>query len=284
MKLVDCQGRVRRFVADAASVCTDAGSVGHKLFHKGPACLPDRFFHPSLAGHGSISIEGTEAHHLIHVLRAKPGLEVILFDGSGAEFLARVERVERSTVRLAVVESREVDRELPVSVTLGVALPKGDRQRWLVEKATELGITRLTPLVTARGVAQPTRETLRRLERAVIEASKQCGRNRLMQIAVPVCWSDFLLAAGSATKLFADPGGSALSIDLLSQFSAALEILLAIGPEGGLTDAEVDEAVGTGWQAVDLGRRILRIETAAIALVAAVTLPIPRPSPLVPGA
>jgi 16S rRNA (uracil1498-N3)-methyltransferase len=246
--------------------------------------LPDRFFHPSLAGHGSISIEGTEAHHLIHVLRAKPGLEVILFDGSGAEFLARVERVERSTVRLAVVESREVDRELPVSVTLGVALPKGDRQRWLVEKATELGITRLTPLVTARGVAQPTRETLRRLERAVIEASKQCGRNRLMQIAVPVCWSDFLLAAGSATKLFADPGGSALSIDLLSQFSAALEILLAIGPEGGLTDAEVDEAVGTGWQAVDLGRRILRIETAAIALVAAVTLPIPRPSPLVPGA
>ena len=101
---------------------------------------------------------------MIHVLRAKPGLEVILFDGSGLEFLARVERIERATVRLAVLERRAVDRESPLRLTLGVALPKGDRQRRLIEKATELGVARLVPLVTARSVAQPTAESLRRLE------------------------------------------------------------------------------------------------------------------------
>ena len=122
---------------------------------------------------------------MIHVLRAKPGLEVMLFDGSGSEFLARVEKVERSAVRLTVVERRIVDRELPKPLTLGIALPKGDRQRWLMEKATGLGVTQLTPLITERGVAQPTDDARRRLERAVIEASKQCGRNRLMVVAVP---------------------------------------------------------------------------------------------------
>ena len=146
---------------------------------------------------------------------------MILFDGSGAEFLARVERVERSVVRLTIIERREVDRELPCDVTLGVALPKGERQRWLVEKATELGVSRLVPLVTTRGVAQPTVETLRRLGRAVVEASKQCGRNRLMQIEEPLGWSDFVQGArdkgqstrdGSARiRLFAHPGGARLS-------------------------------------------------------------------------
>jgi 16S rRNA (uracil1498-N3)-methyltransferase len=239
--------------------------------------LPDRFFHPSLAGQNVVSIDGTEAHHLIHVLRAKPGLEVILFDGSGAEFLARVEQVERSAVRLAVLERREVDRELPVNVTLGVALPKGDRQRWLIEKATELGVARLAPLVTVRGVTQPASETLRRFERGVIEASKQCGRNRLMPITEPVRWSDYIAVAGIAPRFFAHPGGGALTSETITQLGNAREIVLAIGPEGGLTEAEVEEALAAGWQAIDLGRRILRIETAAIALVAAVTLPIPRP-------
>ncbi|HEV3417923.1 MAG TPA: 16S rRNA (uracil(1498)-N(3))-methyltransferase [Pirellulales bacterium] len=245
--------------------------------------MPDRFYHSSLAAQSSVSIDGTEAHHLIHVLRAKPGLEVVLFDGGGGEFLARVERVERSAVRLAVLERREVDRELPAGVTLGVALPKGDRQRWLIEKATELGVARFVPLVTARGVAQPAGEALRRFERAVIDASKQCGRNRLMQIAEPARWNDCIAAAGSAAKLFAHPGGMSISIDSLSQVSSAGEIVLAIGPEGGLTDAEADAALAAGWQAVDLGRRILRIETAAIALVAAVTLPASGLRPPVPG-
>jgi 16S rRNA (uracil1498-N3)-methyltransferase len=245
--------------------------------------LPDRFFHSSLGDQDSVSLDGAEAHHLIHVLRAAPGADVILFDGSGAEFLARVERVERSVVRLTIIERREIDRELPCDVTLGVALPKGERQRWLVEKATELGVSRLVPLVTTRGVAQPTLETLRRLRRAVVEASKQCGRNRLMQISEPLGWSDFVQAArdkgqraGEAlVRLLAHPGGMSL-LNCGNEQRGTFNFVLAVGPEGGLTDVEAQQARDAGWQAVDLGSRILRVETAAIALVAAITVPLPR--------
>jgi 16S rRNA (uracil1498-N3)-methyltransferase len=245
--------------------------------------LPDRFFHPSLAEQDSVSLDGAEAHHLIHVLRAALGTEVILFDGTGAEFLARVERTERSSVRLKIIERREVDRELPCVVSLGVALPKGDRQRWLVEKATELGVTRLVPLVTVRGVAQPTADALRRLRRTVIEASKQCGRNRLMEIGEPLAWSDFVKGGADsgqrqkepAARLFGQPGGIRLAEYRLGPGSAA-SILLAIGPEGGFTDDESSKALDADWQAIDLGPRILRVETAAIALVAAITVALPR--------
>ncbi len=245
--------------------------------------MPDRFFHPSLADQDAVSLEGPEAHHLIHVLRAAPGSEVVLFDGSGTEFLARIERIERSAVRLTIIDRREVDRELPREVRLGVALPKGDRQRWLVEKATELGVTRLVPLITTRGVAQPTVEALRRLKRTVIEASKQCGRNRLLEISEPHDWSEFVKVAESpgsgptapVVRLFAHPGAMALA-DCRCEASAAAGFALAVGPEGGLTNEECRVASESGWQAVDLGPRILRVETAAIALVAAVTVTRPR--------
>jgi 16S rRNA (uracil1498-N3)-methyltransferase len=244
--------------------------------------LPDRFFHPSLDRQDSVSLEAAEAHHLIHVMRAAPGTEVVLFDGSGAEFLARVERIERSAVRLAIVQRREVDRELPCDLTLGVALPKGDRQRWLIEKATELGVTRVVPLITTRGVAQPTVEALRRLKRAVIEASKQCGRNRLMQIDEPRAWDGFIQDTRSGGKetnqsiarLVAHPGGVSLA-DCRCDVSKTVTFVVAVGPEGGLTEEECRRAADAGWQLVNLGPRILRVETAAIALIAAITAKLP---------
>ena len=186
-------------------------------------------------------------------------------------------------MRLTIVERRDVDRELPCEISLGVALPKGDRQRWLIEKATELGVARLVPLVTTRGVAQPTVEALRRLKRTVIEASKQCGRNRLMEISEPLAWSEFVNVAQSSkseptvpvVRQFAHPGAMALA-DCRREPSPAAGFALAVGPEGGLTDEECREAADSGWQAIDLGPRILRVETAAIVLVAAVTATLPR--------
>lgn len=195
---------------------------------------------------------------------------MILFDGSGAEFLARVEQVERSSVRLAILERREVDRESRVAITLGVAMPKGERQRWLIEKATELGVTTLTPLITERSVAQPTGEALRRFERAVIEASKQCGRNRLMKITPAVRWIDFVASerAEDTVQMFAHPCGTVRSAELTAAIKSATKIALAVGPEGGFTAAEVEQAIDRQWMAIDLGPRILRVETAALALVA----------------
>jgi len=164
-----------------------------------------------------------------------------------------------------MVERRAVDRETTRRVTLAVALPKGDRQRWLVEKATELGAARLVPVVCERGVAQPNEKAQGRLRRTVVEASKQCGRNRLMEIAEPVDWATLIdSTAGIPTRLIAHPGAATGTPNLLPEADA----IVAIGPEGGFTPAEVDAALAAGWQTIDLGRRILRVETAALAVLA----------------
>jgi 16S rRNA (uracil1498-N3)-methyltransferase len=227
--------------------------------------MADRYFVETPIVSDRAVLADAEAHHLVHVMRAKPGLEVVLFDGTGAEFLARVERTGRSEVELQVLARQEVDRELPVPLVLGVALPKGDRQKWLVEKTVELGVGQLVPLITCRSVAQPVEKALERLRRAVIEASKQCGRNRLMDIAEPQPWGEFVRnTTPTDRRWLAHPGTKKrqpLSLD-----QPPHRVLLAVGPEGGFTDDEVDQAIEAGWDMVDLGPRILRVETAALLL------------------
>jgi 16S rRNA (uracil1498-N3)-methyltransferase len=216
-------------------------------------------------------LEEAEAHHAAHVMRAKPGDLVTLFDGSGCEFAAHIARIARSTVEVEIIERREVDRELPLTLTLGVALPKGDRQRWLVEKAVELGVAEIVPLVTARSIADPGRT---KLDRAVIEASKQCGRNRLMQIAPPQRWVDWAakVAAEQAMRLFAHTVPSADNgADACAAVGGARSVAVAIGPEGGWTEDEANLANAHGWQSIGLGSRVLRVETAAIALASLIS-------------
>jgi 16S rRNA (uracil1498-N3)-methyltransferase len=267
--------------------------------------MSDRYFVEKPISADRVTLTGPEAHHLIHVMRATAGTRVTLFDGSGDEFSAAVERVERADVELSILSREHVDRELPLKVTLGVALPKGDRQKWLVEKAVELGVTRIVPLRTERGVAQPVEQALARLRRAVIEASKQCGRNRLLQIDEPQAWADFIASAAATSCCFlAHPGGRenawqlADSVPLFRRSSAGDcgdlspsavygqtaayaasdgDVYLAVGPEGGFANEEIARAVAAGWRAVDLGPRILRVETAALFLAAVVAS---RVSPL----
>jgi 16S rRNA (uracil1498-N3)-methyltransferase len=244
--------------------------MGASTLHDPDISMPRRCFSEAPITDAHAALAGSEAHHLLHVLRAAPGMVVTLFDGSGMEFDAEVAACGRSTVDLNVIERREVNRELPFPLTLGVALPKGDRQRWIVEKAVELGVTRLVPLVTERSEKQSGEK----LGRYVVEASKQCGRNRLMEIADPQRWSDWLAtipdgeAAEPVRAWIAHPTGCPLAAGDASHDRPAL---IAIGPEGGLTDEET--AAAAGWELIGLGPRILRIETAAIGLVAALTLP-----------
>jgi 16S rRNA (uracil1498-N3)-methyltransferase len=254
--------------------------------------MSERFFAAEPISSDRAKLDGPEAHHLLHVMRATIGQEVTVFDGSGAEFVAAVTACGRASVELKILERIEVDRELPFSLTVGVSLPKGDRQKWLVEKLTELGATELVPLATERGVAQPTDNALDRLQRSVIEAAKQCGRNRLMRIAGPRTWGAWVAhgwlgqsvtptqvesgalpqahaPAKSVRRLVAHPAVRPLvELDL----AVPQPTILAVGPEGGLTDDEIVAAEAAGWQIVDLGPRILRVETAAVALAAVVAL------------
>jgi 16S rRNA (uracil1498-N3)-methyltransferase len=233
--------------------------------------MSDRYFIDEPISSDRVVLAGPEAHHLIHVMRASRGSRVVLFDGAGAEFQAVVQQIGRSEVELSILSRDEVDRELPIHLTLGIALPKGDRQKWLVEKAVELGVTRIVPLRTQRGVAQPVEQALQRLRRSVIEASKQCGRNRLLQIDDPRGWSDFVDdAAAVPCRLLANPQGFHKTSQIPIPEELPDRVSLAVGPEGGFTSEEVTQAVAAGWHTVDLGPRILRVETAALALAAVV--------------
>lgn len=228
--------------------------------------MADRYYLETPPTDVEATLAGAEAHHLLHVMRAKPGEQVTLFDGTGGEYTATIQQCGRSEVLLEVGPRQEVSRELPVRITMAVALPKGDRQKWLVEKLTELGVARLVPISTERSVADLKGKSLERLERAVIEASKQCGRNQLMKIdpAMPL---DEVLQQEAECKLLAHPGGERLgSVEL----PATGEVAVLVGPEGGFTTAEVAAAAALGWRGVGLGPSILRIETAAVALAAVV--------------
>jgi 16S rRNA (uracil1498-N3)-methyltransferase len=162
----------------------------------------------------------------------------------------------------------EADRESARPLTLAVSLPKGDRQRWLIEKATELGVARIVPLMTTRSVAQPVATALARLRRAVIEASKQCGRNRLMEISDAQKWNDFVRSPSESAVRWIAHRSLADRVQVAIDAPSRTDMVVAIGPEGGFTPEEVAAALETGWRQIDLGPRILRVETAAIAVAA----------------
>ena len=227
--------------------------------------MSERFFVSPPVNGDRVQLSGDEARHLAAVMRARVGDQIILFDGSGVEFVAEVTAIRKQAADLAIVERRTITRELLREVTLAVALPKGERQKWLVEKATELGVTRLVPLITSRGVAEPVAAALERLKRTVIEACKQCGRNRLMEIAPPVRAGELLVFNPAAACVLADPNGKPLSAIHLEN---GVAVAAAIGPEGGFTEEELSAARNHGWQFVSLGHSILRVETAAVAMAA----------------
>jgi len=235
--------------------------------------MSERFFVERVAG-AEARLIGPEAHHFLHVMRGRVGSEVTLFDGSGVEFRACVERIGRTEVELSIRETLAVDRELPGRLCLGVCLPKADRQKFLVEKCVELGVAELVPLACERGqrssgyTAGPM-QAVARLARYVIEASKQCGRNRLMAIAEPRELAAFVADPSGGLRLLAHPGCTPLAA-LTADIKQATEIRIAVGPEGGFTNQEVDLARAQAWKVVSLGSRTLRVETAALAAAALV--------------
>ncbi len=225
--------------------------------------MTHRFFVEAPIAADTVELTGPEARHAIQVMRLGPDDTLVLFDGSGAEYRARILSTSKHTVSCQVVSRHVVERELSRELILAAALPKGDRQRWLVEKAVELGVQRFIPLVTRRGVARPQSSTIRRLRRTVVEASKQCGRNLLMEVS-PAVQLDSIELPATTLRLLAHPSEQPTS-QLPNDHSS---VCVAVGPEGGFTSEEIESASRGGWQLVSLGPRILRTETAALVLAA----------------
>jgi 16S rRNA (uracil1498-N3)-methyltransferase len=225
--------------------------------------LADRFFCPDAPVDGRAILDGDEARHLIRVRRVTLGECVELFDGRGTAIRAEVAVLGRDRVELRVLGPSESIRPAPCTLTLATAVPKGERFDWLVEKATELGVARLIPLVTDRSVVDPRSAKLDRLRRVIVEASKQSRRDRLMELDPPRAFGTMLATTRETARLIAHPGGPGLAS--LGLRLCGRSAILAIGPEGGFTEAEVEQALQGGWRAVGLGSTVLRVETAALA-------------------
>ncbi|MBI3409494.1 MAG: 16S rRNA (uracil(1498)-N(3))-methyltransferase [Planctomycetes bacterium] len=231
--------------------------------------MSERFYINCPLAPGPLQLAGPEAHHLATVCRLGAGAEIRLFNGDGQEYPARIATKERRAVILEVLGEEPVNRELPFHLEIAASLPKGDRVQFLVEKLTELGVTTFVPLLCERAVVIPGEGKLERLARHVIEASKQCGRNVLMQVSAPVDWASYCRGGEEGEmRLLAHPGSHEVS----QQQIHANRIRCSIGPEGGFTANEKEIALGFGWQPVALGPRTLRVETAAIAMALSAVL------------
>jgi 16S rRNA (uracil1498-N3)-methyltransferase len=228
-----------------------------------PKSLPRLFVREPLNERAQVELDAGQANYLGNVLRLHVGAELLVFDGSSGEWLARIGEASKKRMTL-VVDRKTREPETIPDVWLAFAPVKRTQTDWLVEKATELGAARLIPVMTQRTVAE--RVKLERLESIAIEAAEQCGRTRLPEIAEPVQLPRFIETLDPGRQLyFADEAGGDAPADALREGPAAI----LIGPEGGFTDEERHIVRGSGATAISLGPRILRAETAALASLTA---------------
>lgn len=230
--------------------------------------MADRFYTPLPLAPGEFVLDGPDAHHLAAVRRFAAGDRVTLFNGDGYDYPAAVLAADRKRVVVTVETGVPTDRELKFDLVVGAALPKGDRADFLVEKLTELGATRFVPLLAARSVVTPKEAKFEKFSRAVIEASKQCGRNRLMAVDLPARVEAFVPRTDlPLLRLLLHTGDGQTPANLPADAIRG-GVAVAVGPEGGFTAEEVAAAVAAGWRVLSLGRRVLRVETAAVAAAA----------------
>lgn len=232
---------------------------------------PRLFCPPPLAAGTETHLPAGAAHHVRRVLRLKPGDALTLFDGEGGEYRASLVRAEAGSAVARVSEHCDVERESPLGVTLVQGLAAADRMDYVVQKAVELGVTALVPVIVARSLARPEgMRATRRAERwrqIVVAACEQSGRNRLPAVQVPCELGQWLHAASPAALRVLLAPEAACSLADLPRPAGPIDLL--VGPEGGLTAEEVAAACAAGFQPVRAGPRILRTETAGAAALAA---------------
>ena len=226
-----------------------------------------------------LNLPSGAARH-VQVLRLQPGMPVTLFDGTGGEHTAVIEHMGRSEVQVRLEAHHPVEREAPVAVHLVVGMPANERMDWLVEKATELGVASVQPVLAERSVLKlkGDRADKKRAhwQGIAIAACEQCGRNRVPQVHEAVALLAWLAsgraepvgARGSRLLLSLAPGAQPLS----QAVAGTGPVTLLSGPEGGLSLVEEQAALAAGFVAVNLGPRVLRAETAPLAVLAALTL------------
>lgn len=222
-----------------------------------------RFFVDAPLSLGRHELPETQAHYMARVLRLAVGDKVQLFDGSGVEFLGELVEVSKKTVFVALHEQIAGLAESPLQLHLGQGLSRGERMDWAIQKATELGVSAITPIVSERCEVRLKDERadkrLAHWRQIAISACEQCGRSVLPVIHPPLTLAEWLAHTDAALKLVLHPVA-----EPLTSHEKPTSLAFLIGPEGGLSDAEVQLAQKAGFLAARLGPRVLRTETAPV--------------------
>ncbi|PIE38069.1 MAG: 16S rRNA (uracil(1498)-N(3))-methyltransferase [Gammaproteobacteria bacterium] len=231
--------------------------------------IPRFYSSKALCGDSPLVLDDKVSAHIARVLRMRVGEEVILFDGNGGDCGAKIIEIHKKAVIVQVGKRNHQERESPLAVHLGIGMSRGERMDFVIQKATELGVSEITPLATERcglklkGERQDKKR--RHWQGVAISACEQCGRNRVPEIHDPVNLESWLALTNAELKLVLHHRASALPSDVQPS-----SLALLIGPEGGLSEAEIEHARDRGFAPLTLGPRVLRTETAPLAALAIV--------------
>lgn len=233
--------------------------------------MPRRFFDDQDFHSGqTMELGASASHHIGKVLRMAVGEELVVFNGRGGEWLARITAINKKSVTVEPLVFTELDRSAPLAVTVALPMIKGERMDYAIQKATELGARSLVILDTERCEVRLKGERkekkLGHWQQVAIGACEQCGLNRVPRVQGVLSLRDWLLSDLPALKLIAHPGEQPFSPAALQ---AEKELALLTGPEGGFSDEELQRAADAGFVSFALGNRVLRAETAPVALLAA---------------
>jgi len=231
--------------------------------HRETTMRLSRFFIDAPLSIGEHELPEAQAHYIGRVLRMAVGDAVQLFDGSGTEFRATLSEVGKKQVRVQVTEGFAGMAESPLQIHLGQGLSRGERMDWAIQKATELGVTQITPIISERCEVRLKDERAEKRQahwqQIAVSACEQCGRSVVPVVNPPMTLADWLKATQADLKLVLHP----VAEPLVSHAKPA-SLAFLIGPEGGLNDAEVAQAQDAGFHAARLGPRVLRTETAPV--------------------
>lgn len=232
--------------------------------------IPRIFIHQPLNANTSVLLSEDQSHYLSKVLRMQVGRELIAFDGNGGEYSAEIIEITKKAVTIQTRDFQDINKESPLQLTLAIGVSRGERMDWVLQKATELGVTDIVPLITERTEVKLGGERadkkMEHWQQIVISACEQCQRNLLPKIAEPKTLNEWIPTM-TADKKFVlhhrDNQG-------LPQNETVNSVCLLIGPEGGLSDDEIQLATEKGFAPLTLGPRVLRTETAPVAAISLV--------------
>ncbi len=232
--------------------------------------IPRIFTEQTLITSELVQLEEAASHHLSKVLRMQAGRELILFNGAGGEFAAVIQEVSKKYVTVAIAEHTADNRESPLQLELAIGISRGERFEWVLQKATELGVAKITPLLTERTEVKVGGERQEKLidrwQQIIISACEQCQRNLLPELSAPVQFSEWLTTVNSDLRFVLHHRDS----KTLPAEQTPQSVSLLIGPEGGLSESEIAHAQANNFNALTLGPRVLRTETAPVAAISLV--------------